>query len=69
MDDPCKINVAALQGAKSIHTDNRQQTIQPRGKEVGDLIRYNEYNTLAENLIRTKLFPSLICFIKTIPVS
>ena len=55
VDDPCKINVAVSRAQSQFILITDSKLFSHAGKEVGDLIRYIEYNTLAENLIRSEI--------------
>lgn len=55
VDDPCKINVAVSRAQKQFILITDSELFSHAGKEVGDLIRYIEYNTLAENLIKSEI--------------
>ncbi|SDH52796.1 AAA domain-containing protein [Desulfosporosinus hippei] len=55
VDDPCKINVAVSRAIKQFVLVTDHSLFQRRGKEIGDLIRYMEYNTLDQNIIESRI--------------
>ena len=55
VDDPCKINVAVSRAQNQFVLITDSQLFSHAGKEVSDLIRYIEYNTLAENLVKSEI--------------
>ena len=55
MEDPCKINVAVSRAQKQFILITDSNLFSHAGKEVSDLIRYIEYNTLDENLIKSEI--------------
>ncbi|MTI57722.1 AAA domain-containing protein [Geosporobacter ferrireducens] len=55
VDDPCKINVAVSRAQKQFVLVTHNWLFNEFGKEVSDLIRYMEYNTLDENIIDSEI--------------
>ncbi|MPM14183.1 ATP-dependent RecD-like DNA helicase [bioreactor metagenome] len=55
VDDPCKINVAVSRAQNQFILITNNELFSHAGKEVSDLIRYIEYNTIAENLIKSEI--------------
>ena len=55
VDDPCKINVAVSRAQNQFILITDSNLFSHAGKEVSDLIRYIEYNTLDENLIKSEI--------------
>lgn len=55
VDDPCKINVAVSRAIKQFVLVTDHSLFNQRGKEIGDLIRYIEYNTLDKNIIESQI--------------
>ena len=55
VDDPCKINVAVSRAQRQFVLITNNELFSHAGKEVSDLIRYIEYNTLAGNLIKSEI--------------
>lgn len=55
VDDPCIINVAVSRAQKQFVLVTHNTLFNNRGKEVRDLIRYIEYNTLHENVVNSEV--------------
>ncbi|SHN50622.1 AAA domain-containing protein [Desulfitobacterium chlororespirans] len=55
VDDPCKINVAVSRAIKQFVLVTDHSLFNRQGKEIGDLIRYIEYNTLDQNIIESEI--------------
>lgn len=55
VDDPQMINVAVSRAIKQFVLVTDQTLFFKRGKDIGDLIRYIQYNTLDENVIESDI--------------
>lgn len=55
VDNPCMINVAVSRAIDKFILVTHKSLFSKAGKEVGDLIRYMEYNTLDENIINSEV--------------
>ncbi len=54
-DDPCKINVAVSRAIKQFILVTDHRLFQSNGKEVQDLVRYIQYNTLDKDIIESQV--------------
>ena len=54
-DDPCKINVAVSRAIQQFILITDNTLFQSNGKEIQDLIKYIQYNTLDENVIQSEV--------------
>ncbi|MFK4439183.1 hypothetical protein ABH897_003960 [Paenibacillus sp. RC73] len=55
VDDPCKINVAVSRAQQQFVLVTGQNVFTKANSDVGNLIRYMEYSTLNENIIKSEI--------------